>query len=139
MGLVVDTSALVALEREPAHLGRVEAHLANETVALPAIVLAEMLVGVRLAASPERAAARQRKVEALVSRVAVVDFDRDIAAVWADLFVTLRDLGRAIPSNDLAVAATARHLGFGVLVGPGGESHFARVPDLRVVTLVPST
>ena len=32
-----------------------------------------------------------------------------------------------IPSNDLAVAATAQHLGFGVLVGPLDEHHFRRV------------
>ena len=43
--------------------------------------------------------------------------------------------GQLIPSNDLAVAATAQHLGFGVLVGPSDEHHFRRVSGLRVETL----
>ena len=43
--------------------------------------------------------------------------------------------GELIPANDLAVAATARHLGFSVLVGPSDEAHFRRVPDLDVRAL----
>jgi predicted nucleic acid-binding protein len=43
--------------------------------------------------------------------------------------------GRLIPANDLAVAATAIELGFGVLVGPHDEAHFRQVPGLRVVVL----
>jgi predicted nucleic acid-binding protein len=48
---------------------------------------------------------------------------------------TLSRRGELIPANDLAVAATARHLGFSVLVGPSDEAHFRRVPDLDVRTL----
>jgi hypothetical protein len=33
------------------------------------------------------------------------------------------------------VAATAFHLGFGVLVGPRDEEHFRAVPGLRVEVL----
>ncbi len=43
-----------------------------------------------------------------------------------------------IPQNDMAVAATARALGFGVLVGPADESHFRAVPDLEVRVLGPA-
>ncbi len=46
--------------------------------------------------------------------------------------------GRLIPANDLAVAATAFHLGYGVLVGPRDEAHFRRVQGLHVVTLTMS-
>ncbi len=132
MGLVIDTSALVALERGR---GDVAEALVDETVALPAIVLAELLVGVRMADTPERAALRQRKIDALVSHLAVVPFDGIVAERWARLFAQLREAGTAIPSNDLQVAATARYLDFGVLVGSSGESHFRRVPDLRVEVL----
>jgi predicted nucleic acid-binding protein len=44
-----------------------------------------------------------------------------------------------IPSNDLAVAATALHLDFGVLVGPKDERHFRRVPQLRCERLAVAT
>ena len=39
---------------------------------------------------------------------------------------------RWIPQNDIAVAATARELGFGVLVGPRDEVHFRRVQGVGV-------
>jgi predicted nucleic acid-binding protein len=130
LGLVVDTSALVAIERGNGSLPE-----SDETVALPAIVLAELLVGVRMADTAERAASRQRKVQSLVDRVAVVPFDQFIAERWADLFSQLRRSGGLIPSNDLCVAATALHLDFGVLVGPGDEAHFRRIPALRVEVL----
>lgn len=130
MGLVVDTSALVAIER-----GEGSFLESDEAVALPAIVLAELLVGVRMADTADRAASRQRKVQSLLDRVAVVPFDHLVAERWADLFSQLRRKGGLIPSNDLCVAATALHLGFGVLVGPGDEAHFRRIPELRVEVL----
>lgn len=133
MGLVMDTSALVAVERGASSW---PPEIAEEGVVLPAVVLAELLVGVRLADSPARAASRQKKVDALLARVPVVDFGTAVAERWADLFAALRATGSLIPSNDLAVAATALHLGFGVLVGPSGEDHFRRVPALRVEVLL---
>lgn len=133
MGIVVDTSALVALERAGTRWEQAIAPFANERAALPAIVYAELMVGVTLAGSAARAAKRRAKVQALVAALGVVDFDSAIAERWALLFAALSRKGTLIPSNDLAVAATALHLGFGVLVGPLGESHFANVAGLRVV------
>lgn len=109
--------------------------LASETVALPAIVYAELLAGVQLADTPHRAAARRAKVDALTARVPVVEFGMAVASRWAELFATLHRTGSLIPSNDLVVAATALHLGYGVLVGPADEAHFRRVSELRVELL----
>jgi len=87
---------------------------------------------VQLADTAGRAAARQARVDALVARVPLVAFTPPIAVRWATLFAALRRAGRAIPSNDLAAAATAVELGFAVVVGSAGESHFRQVPDLDV-------
>ena len=65
----------------------------------------------------------------------MVDFDRSIAERWATLFSQLSRNGRMIPANDLAVAATALHLDYGVLIGPDGEEHFRRVEGLRCYVL----
>ena len=135
MGLVMDTSALVAVERGGATWDRLLEVVGAEPVALPAAAYAELLAGVYLADTPNRAARRRGQVEALASRVPVVDFDAAIAVRWAEMFATLRRRGRVIPTNDLAVAATAVHLGFGVLVGPAGEEHFRQVDGLRIVVL----
>ena len=135
MGLVIDTSALVTLERSarPWEAG-LEAAL-GEPAALPAIVYAELLCGVHLAAGPARAAKRRARSDALVAVAPIVEFGQSVAEHWADLFAHLSKRGRMIPSNDLAVAATAQALDFGVLVGPRDERHFREVAGLRVVVL----
>ena len=143
MGVVVDTSALVAAERrretdssgDPLNWSRLLGRLADEAAVLPAAAYAELLVGVHLAGGARRAAARRARIDALAARVPIVDFDAAIARRWARLFADLRRTGELIPANDLAVAATALHLGFAVLVGPSGEEHFRRVSGLRVERL----
>ena len=132
---MIDTSALVALERAGGSFKRVMDAAGDEPVALPAAAYAEVLAGVLLADTPARAARRRAKIDALVARVPVVEFGAGAAERWAEIFSALHREGRLIPSNDLAVAATALHLGFGVLVGPEGEGHFARVDGLRVEVL----
>jgi tRNA(fMet)-specific endonuclease VapC len=133
MGLVIDTSALVALERSDSSWSR--GLPADEPASVPAIVYAELLVGVHLADHPRRAAGRRAKIEALLAVAPVVEFGPAVAERWADLYARLSRDGQLIPANDLAVAATALELGFGVLVGPHDEAHFRQVPGLRVVVL----
>jgi predicted nucleic acid-binding protein len=135
MGFVIDTSALIHLERSGAEWAEHVAGLGDEIVALPAIVYAELLAGVALAGTSKRAAARRAKIDALVGAVGLVAFDRGAAEQWSRLFAVLSRQGRMIPSNDLTVAATAAHLGFGVLVGPKDERHFRQVPKLPVRAL----
>jgi tRNA(fMet)-specific endonuclease VapC len=136
MGLLIDTSALVALERGGPDLGqKFEDAVLSEAVGIPAIVFGELLSGVEMADTPARALERRRKVSEVANRLAVIPFDRAAAERWASLYATLRRRGELIPANDLCVAATALELGFGVLVGPSGESHYRRVPALRVEVL----
>lgn len=135
MGLVVDTSAVVDLERDERSFGDALSELGHETVGLPAIVLAELLVGVELATSPQVAAARRGRVEAVRARVPVIDFTTSAAERWAQIRVALIRSGTPIPSNDVIVAATALALGWDVLVGRRDEAHFQRVPSLGVRVL----
>jgi predicted nucleic acid-binding protein len=135
VGLVIDTSALVAVERAAFAWERLLAGVEQEAVVLPAIVYGELLVGVELADTAARASSRRAKIDALAARVPIVDFGRQIAERCAGLFVVLSRTGRLIPANDLAVAATALHLEFGVLVGSRDEEHFRRVPGLLVQPL----
>lgn len=134
MGLILDTSALVALERFSG-TNHPLALPPNEVYALPAIVWAEALVGVRLAADAPRAARRLARLEAIRRVTGIEDFTPLTAEHYADIHSELSRAGRLIPQNDLAVAATARSLGFGVLVGPADEAHFRSVRglDLRVL------
>jgi predicted nucleic acid-binding protein len=134
MGLILDTSAIVVWERAgDAGLG-VELDPGVELV-LPAIVWAEALAGVRLADSAAKAAQRLARLEAIRRVTGVEPFTDRIAAHYADIFAELHQEGALIPQNDLQVAATARSLGFGVLVGPRDEAHFRRVEGLIIRVL----
>jgi predicted nucleic acid-binding protein len=132
MGLVVDTSALIALERAGGDwIGK----LPDEPTAVASIVIAELMVGVKMADSRKRAAVRRTKLATLIAMLPIVDFGLAEAERWADLFAELSRAGHLIPANDLIVASTALERGFGVLVGPADEMHFRRVPRLRVQVL----
>lgn len=129
MGLIIDTSAIVAWERAGDASVGLEPDL---ELALPAIVWAEVLSGVRLADSASRAARRLARLQAIRELTGVEPFTDRIAEHHADIFAELHQQGRLIPQNDIQVAATARSLGFGVLVGPKDEEPFRRVEGLEV-------
>lgn len=135
MGLVIDTSALVELERRGSDWEIAGSPLLDEMAVIAAIAYAEVMVGVRLADTAVRARQRKARLDALVAHCGIVDFNRAIAERWSEIFAQLSRSGKMIPSNDIAVAATAMELDFGVLVGPADEKHFRRVEGLRCVTL----
>lgn len=136
MGLILDTSAIVAWERAQ-DADQVVSLDGNEELVMPAVVWAEALAGVRLADSAARAARRMARLEALRRLMGVEPFTAETAEHHADIFAELTQSGTMIPQDDIAVAATARCLGFGVLVGPKDEAHFRRITglDVRVLTI----
>ena len=134
MGLILDTSALVAWERAE-NAGQTVSLGENEELVMPSVVWAEALAGVRLADSAARAARRMARLEALRRVMGIEPFTAETAEHHADIFAELTQSGTMIPQNDIAVAATARCLGCGVLVGPQGEAHFRRISDLEVRVL----
>jgi predicted nucleic acid-binding protein len=134
VGLVVDTSALIALERTEADWERDLRSPGDEHAVVPAVVRAERLVGEHPADCPERATGRRARVERF-SKHPIVEFTREIAERWAELFAAWSRSGTMVPSNDLAVAATAQQLEFAVLIGPRDERHYRRVPGLRCEVL----
>ena len=108
---------------------------ADEELVIPAIVYAEVLLGAHLAKSVRRATRRRGQIARVAAAFPIVDFGVTFAERWAELAAGLKRSGKMIPAHDLQVAATALGLGFGVLVGPLGESHFRRVRGLRVESL----
>ncbi len=102
MGLIIDTSALVALERSVGS----KCPLAlepEEIYALPAVVWAEALIGVRLAADSSGAARRLARLAAIRKVTGIEDFTPLVAEHYADIFTELSRCGLLIPQNDIAV------------------------------------
>ena len=131
MGFVLDTSALIELERALAagHSGSLPW---DDEIALPAVVWAEALIGVRLADSAMRASRRRAHLEAIRLLTGIEPFSAAMAEHYAAIYAELSVQGALIPQNDLAVAATARELQFGILVGPDDEVHFRRVRGITI-------
>src|SRR5262245_22881630 len=134
MGTVLDTSALVDLERKEIDLAS-SLPKGDEDVYLPAIVLAELWIGIRLSENEKMRKNRLAKVRSLQEATISMPFTEEVAPTYASLHADLRKKGKQIPSNDLAVAAMAIHFGYRVLIGTSDEAHFRVVPGLEVLVL----
>ena len=135
MGLVIDTSAIIELERARASWDSILEKAGDERVYLPAIVWAELMAGVHLADSVPRALKRRERLDELRRIVGILPFTAEIAELWAELFAELQRAGTPIPANDLCVAATAVSHGHGLLVSSMDEGHYRRIPQAKVFTL----
>lgn len=134
MGLAVDTSALVDLERRGPGAG--EGMLYSRTdLFVPALVVAEIWVGVACARTRRIREEREAKIRALLRTMQVLPFTEEIAPTFARLFAQQRRIGRPIPAIDLTIAATALHHGHDLLVGRSDEAHFRSVRGLRLYVL----
>lgn len=130
MGFLIDSSVLIALERERLSLQGLQAALSGETFALSAITASELLHGVHRAVDPEIRAKRSRFVEHLLGGMPVIPFGIAAARVHALLWATLQSQGQMIGAHDLLIAATALAIDFGVVTLNARE--FQRIPDLVV-------
>lgn len=75
-------------------------------MAIAAITVAELLVGVELADRAHRAG-RQRFVDDVSTGIRVLDYDSTVASAHAQLLVATRRQGRPRGAHDLIIAATA--------------------------------
>ena len=69
--------------------------------------MAELLVGVELAAGEKRAQ-RQTFVDDIVATLQVLTYDLDVSAAHAELLVAVRRQGLPRGAHDLIIAATAK-------------------------------
>ncbi len=131
MGLIVDTSVLIGVERGRIALDQVLESFADDRVAIAAITVSELLHGVARAGSPSVEARRLAFCERIVELFPVVPFGlteaRHHAVIWAGML----EAGTPIGSHDTIVGATALARGDAVLTL--NQRDFARIPGLRVV------
>ena len=101
----------------------------DDDVAIAAITVAELVVGVELA-SQDAKANRQAYVDDILTSIPVIFYDRDIAFEHAQLLVAVRETGRPRGAHDLLIAATARATNRTVLTAD--QSAFADLPGVTV-------
>lgn len=110
--LLLDTTFLIDAERSG---NLIETAIGDEDdVAVAAITIAELVVGVELAGNAQRRQ-RQAFVTAVADGLPVLAYDLSIAQAHASLLATVRLQGRPRGAHDLIVAATAKATGRTVL------------------------
>lgn len=108
----------------PGMAGHFRRH-APENIGVPAMVRAELLLGVRKSRHPARTA---ELVERFLSPFELLSFDRAAAGHYADIRCHLESIGQRIGPNDLVIAATARSRNLTLITH--NLSEFTRVPGL---------
>lgn len=130
MGLVVDSSSLVAAERGQIDLDALLATSAEDDIVISAMTAAELLHGVERQSGISRVRA-EAFVESIVALVPTIAFDLEIARTHAVLAADLSRRGVTIGAHDLLIAATAVALDYGVATRD--RRSYLRIKDLRIV------
>lgn len=130
--LILDTGTLIAGVR-----GRLDlAALADgDDVVLPAVAVAEYLVGTLLDGDAGRSAAQRAFLDDVLRVLPVRDYDHDVAVHHAALLAHVRTTGRKRGAHDLIIAATALATDRTV-VTTDERAGFADLPDVaaRVIS-----
>ena len=129
MGLILDSSVLVAFERRRFDLERLLTDCSPPAIA--AITIAELLIGVERADTPERRVRRESFVQNIFARVPMIPFDLPQARLFAVHFADLARRGQVIGDRDLQIAVTALGLNYDLATLNVGE--FQRVIGLRLI------
>lgn len=131
MGLLVDTSVFVEAERRRLALPTiVELASAEEPIAVAAVTIAELLVGVHLGRPQARRLQRQAFIAQVIRDFPVLPFGIEVARTYAQVWADLRRSGNVIPPHDLMIACTAACHGLEVLTHNLRE--FQRIPGLTL-------
>lgn len=105
--LLLDTTFLVDAERG----ADLDALIGDDDdVAIAAISVAELTVGVLLA-SPRQRTRRQGYVDEIVASIPILPYDEFVAVQHAKLLAAVRRAGRPRGAHDLIIAATAATYG----------------------------
>jgi tRNA(fMet)-specific endonuclease VapC len=130
MARLIDSSALITLERRGRSLESVNDVVPAEQGAIASITASELLIGDHRASTPERRRRRETFFATVLEYFPVVPFDLQVARTHARIWAELASDGQMIGPNDLLIAATALTYGYSVLTE--NLRHFERVPDLIV-------
>jgi predicted nucleic acid-binding protein len=137
MGLILDSSVLVARERQGKNarqaLESVVQDIGDAEVAISVITLIELAHGAARANTPERKSKRETFIQELVTAVPVHPVTTSIALRAGFLDGENRARGNQVPLPDLLIAVTALELGYDV--GTANLRDFERVVGVRIVRM----
>lgn len=132
MGLVLDSSVLIAAERGRLNWGKLVLDLSDELPFMSSITLSELWHGCHRGKGVALQN-RLRFVQEIEAIVPVLEFSRNEALVHARIWADLEKIGQKIGDYDLIIAATA--LVHGYAVATLNENEFNRIPNLRLTSV----
>ena len=133
MGTLIDSSVLIAAEREALELEAALLAHAEEPVGIAAITASELLHGVQRAATVAQRQRRETFVERLLATLPVFPFDLVTARIHASLWAGLAAKGTNVGAHDLMIGATAIAAGYSVTTRD--RRSFTKIPGLDVIVL----
>ncbi len=137
MGLVLDSSVLIAAEREKRPvselLSSLEAGYAETEFLLSSITVMELEHGWHRANTPEAALKRRRYLDEVLSIVPVESFTREMGVLAAKIDADMKKMGLVIATADLLIGVTALYYGYSI--GTRNVRHFQMIPGLNVIPL----
>jgi predicted nucleic acid-binding protein len=135
VGLILDSSVVIAGERRGHTIRQILEQFRSDygetEIGLSVVTIVELIHGVQRAGTEERRQRRQAFVDELIRDVPVHPVTLEIARIAGRTEGDQAAHGVTIAFEDLLIAATALHLGFGVVTG--NVRHFEQIPGLKVV------
>jgi len=131
VAVLLDSSVLIEAERRHYPLSRIVA-LADggEPMAIPALAVSEMLLGVYLSKPSPQRSYREDFIERLIDTFDILAFELPAARLYARVWADLRRAGNVIAPHALLIGSTALSYGYNVLTH--NIRDFDRIPGLRV-------
>lgn len=134
MGLILDSSVLIAAERKGSNarqaLTDIASHAPGEDVAISVVTLIELAHGAARAHTPERQAMRRQFLQELVSALPVHPVTVSLALRAGQIDGESTAKGVRIALSDLLIGVTALELGY--RVATANLRHFSMVPGLEI-------
>ena len=137
MGIILDSSVLVAAERQGQNARRMLASISRQLgetdIAISVVTLIELAHGAARADTSDRKAQRQRFIQELIAALPVHPVTPTLALRAGQIDGENQAQGIRLPLADLLIGVTALELGYSVATA--NVRHFEMVPGLPVVTL----
>ena len=137
MGLILDSSVLVAAERQGQNARQILAAIARQIqeteIAISVITLIELAHGAARADTAERKAKRQKFIQELREAMPIHPVTVTIALRSGQLDGENQARGTRVPLADLLIGVTALELGYSV--GTANLRHFRQISGLSVLQL----
>jgi len=131
MGVLVDSSVLIAAERGLLDIGSLAKEHGRLELAMSVITVSELLHGVHHADTRVRRVRREAYVETILAAFPVLPFDLICARTHARLWADLAARGVSVGAHDLLIAATAIARGLGLATRD--ERSFPKIPGLSLI------